>query len=179
MSLLGEDVARISEVVRLINEIAEQTNLLALNATIEAARAGDAGKGFAVVAHEVKQLANETAKATGEIASQIFSVQDRSKAMSEAVGTMSVVIEETAMISTGIAAAVEQQDAATSEISRSAQSASGSTHAASRSLGSVRDGAQETQAAAEQVLGASKELAHNGVMLQGIVDGFLADIRKA
>ena len=179
VSLLGEDVARISEVVRLINEIAEQTNLLALNATIEAARAGDAGKGFAVVAHEVKQLANETAKATGEIASQIFSVQDRSKAMSEAVGTMSVVIEETAMISTGIAAAVEQQDAATSEISRSAQSASGSTHAASRSLGSVRDGAQETQAAAEQVLGASKELAHNGVMLQGIVDGFLADIRKA
>jgi methyl-accepting chemotaxis protein len=177
VTTLHEDVGRIASVLSLINDIAEQTNLLALNATIEAARAGDAGKGFAVVAAEVKSLANETAKATGNIEAQMGSIQALSDQMAQAVKTIQAVVEDTESIAQGIAAAVEQQDAATAEIARSAQGAAQSTAVASANIEQVARGTAETQAAATQVLGASQELARNGVSMQGVVDDFLRAVR--
>jgi methyl-accepting chemotaxis protein len=174
---LADDVGRIGTVIGLINDIAEQTNLLALNATIEAARAGEAGKGFAVVASEVKALATQTANATGDIESQISSVQGGSEDMAKSVEMIREVISQTQTIASGIAAAVEQQNAATSEISRSAQGAADNTARVSTNMDVVSQGSVETRVAAEQVLGASQELARNGVTLQGVVDDFLEGIR--
>jgi methyl-accepting chemotaxis protein len=176
---LAESSTRIGEVVNLINDIASQTNLLALNATIEAARAGDAGKGFAVVANEVKSLANQTSKATGEIGSQIGAVQT---ATQEAVTAIKGIVErigEINQIASAIAAAVEQQSAATSEIARNVQQAANGTQQVSANIGGVTDAAEETGAAAAQVLSSSNSLAKEADSLHEVVKRFFADVKAA
>lgn len=170
--------AKIGEVVELINTIASQTNLLALNATIEAARAGDAGKGFAVVASEVKGLANQTAKATEEIAAQISAVQTETNNAVQAINSISQIINQVKDISSSIAAAVEEQGAATKEISNNVQQASQGTREVSTNVVSVTEAATQTGVAAEQVLTTASELAQNADVLRKEVDGFLSNIRE-
>ncbi|WP_420403467.1 methyl-accepting chemotaxis protein [Nisaea sp.] len=180
-SVIGLDQAaqKVGEIVDMINDIAEQTNLLALNATIEAARAGEAGKGFAVVASEVKNLANQTAQATDEIAGQISSMQSETSKAVDAIRTISETVNRISTIATGIASAVEEQNAATSEISRNVQQAAEGTTEVSSSIVSVNEGAQETGAAASQVLQTAQEVAHQSNTLNGIVDRFLNEVRTS
>jgi methyl-accepting chemotaxis protein len=176
---LAEGAQKIGAVVNLINEIASQTNLLALNATIEAARAGDAGKGFAVVASEVKSLANQTAKATEEIAAQIASIQ---QATGETVGSIEQiagVIGRINEITTTIAAAVEEQGAATQEISRNVQQAAQGTQEVSANIVQVTEASQQTGAAANQMLGASSELSKQAEVMKTQVERFIAAIKAA
>jgi methyl-accepting chemotaxis protein len=174
---LASAADRIGEVVRLINDIASQTNLLALNATIEAARAGDAGKGFAVVAGEVKNLANQTGRATEEIGGQIAAVQEETRRVVAAIKNISTTIDTVREISSGIASAVEQQGAATQEIARNVQQAALGTQQVSRTIGQVSDAATATGAASERVLGSSSGLARTSERLQGEVSQFLKAIR--
>jgi len=176
---LAESSARIGEVVNLINDIASQTNLLALNATIEAARAGDAGKGFAVVANEVKHLANQTAKATEEIGSQIGAVQSATQDAVVAISGIVQRIEEINQIAGAIAAAVEEQSAATAEIARNVQQAASGTQMVSSNIGGVTQAAEETGSAARLVLGSAQSLAGESQSLRSMVDGFLEAVRKA
>ena len=170
---------RIGDVTQLITSIAEQTNLLALNATIEAARAGNAGKGFAVVAQEVKQLAAQTAKATSEISGQIAEMQaatqDSVTAIKEIGGTIGRISE----IATTIAAAVEEQGAATQEITRNIQQAASGTAQVAGNISKVSDGAAKTGAASSDVLSASKALAEQSGRLKTEVHKFLDTIRAA
>jgi methyl-accepting chemotaxis protein len=176
---LAETAQKIGDVVKLINDIAGQTNLLALNATIEAARAGEAGKGFAVVASEVKSLANQTAKATEEIAAQITAIQG---ATGDAVGAIEGIgktIGELNHIATAIASAVEEQGAATKEIARNVQQAAAGTGEVSSNIGGVTQAATQTGASATQMLGAASELAQQAETLRGEVDRFLAQVRSA
>ncbi len=176
---LSAAAERIGDVIRLINDIAGQTNLLALNATIEAARAGEAGKGFAVVAGEVKNLANQTAKATEEIAAQISAIQG---ATGEAVGAIQGIahtIGEINDIATGIAEAVEQQGAATAEIARNVQDAAHGTSRVSTNIAGVNQAAGEAGTAATQVAAASGELSQQAERLSHQVDQFLASVRAA
>lgn len=174
---LAEAAQRIGEVVKLINDIAGQTNLLALNATIEAARAGDAGKGFAVVANEVKNLANQTARATGDIGGQIGSVQSATREAVDAIKVILHTIGRISEISSGIASAVEQQGAATTEIARNTGEAASGTESVSRSLGGLRDAVDETGGAASQVLSSAGNLAEQSTKLRTEVDGFIARVR--
>jgi len=174
---LAESSAKIGEVVKLINDIASQTNLLALNATIEAARAGDAGKGFAVVAGEVKNLANQTARATDEISAQIGSVQNATQQAVVAIGGIVKRIEEINGIAAAIAAAVEEQSSATSEIARNIQEAASGTRQVADSISGVTHAATETGAAAGQVLNSAKDLAGGTVSLRELVSAFLKDVR--
>jgi methyl-accepting chemotaxis protein len=176
---LAVSAQRIGEVVGLINDIASQTNLLALNATIEAARAGDAGKGFAVVASEVKSLASQTAKATEEISTQIFQIQEATKTSVEAIQSISATINEINKIVTAIAAAVEEQTTATQEIARNVQEAAKGTEDVSRNIANVKQAANDTGAASAQVLGAAGQLARSVSELRGEVDGFLTGVRAA
>ncbi|HIJ37478.1 MAG TPA: methyl-accepting chemotaxis protein [Rhodospirillaceae bacterium] len=174
---LADSSSRIGEVVSLINDIAAQTNLLALNATIEAARAGDAGKGFAVVANEVKNLANQTAKATGEIGTQIGAVQSATR---EAVGAIEAIvnrIDEINQIAGAIAAAVEEQGAATAEIARNVQQAAQGAQEVSTTIVGVTTAAGETGSAAGEVLSAAQSLARETVTLKGMIEGFLTGVR--
>ena len=179
MEGLADAAQKIGEVVQLIQDIASQTNLLALNATIEAARAGDAGKGFAVVASEVKSLATQTAKATEEIGGQINAIQAATgqavTAMKSIDGTIAAISE----ISTTIAAAMEEQGAATREITRNTQEAARGTQDVSANIGGVTQAASETGAAAAQVLESSGELGKQAETLRAEVDDFLAKIRAA
>ena len=153
---LSKAAARIGDVVELINTIAGQTNLLALNATIEAARAGEAGRGFAVVASEVKALAEQTAKATGEIGQQISGIQAATHESVNAIKEISGTIERLSEISSTIAAAVEEQGAATQEISRNVQQAAQGTQQVSSHITDVQQGASETGLASSQVLSAAQ-----------------------
>ena len=141
---LSNAASRIGDVVELINTIAGRTNLLALNATIEAARAGEAGRGFAVVASEVKALAEQTAKATGEIGQQIAGIQAATLKSVGAIKQISGTIEKLSEISSTIAAAVEEQGAATQEISRNVQQAAQGTQQVSSNITDVQRGASGT-----------------------------------
>ena len=170
-------VAHIGEVVSLINDVADQTNLLALNATIEAARAGDAGKGFAVVAGEVKNLANQTARATGEIANQIAKVQTGTGNAVKAIGEIAQVIAEMSEISTAIATSVEQQTAATAEIARNVEMASMGTGEVSANIQSVEQAATATGAAATQIHDSASDLSSQATRLSAEVAKFLAQVR--
>ena len=176
---LATNISKIDDVVQLINDIAEQTNLLALNATIEAARAGDAGKGFAVVASEVKALANQTAQATDEIQRQISTVQVMGNETSKGMATLLDAFKQTTEIAGSIAAAVEQQNASTIEISQSAGQAANSTDSVSMNIGDLRDGTQNARTASEQVFEASSMLSGQSESLQKVVEDFLRDIADA
>ena len=176
---LAVSASKIGEVVDLINDIASQTNLLALNATIEAARAGEAGKGFAVVATEVKSLADQTAKATDEIGSQISEIQGATNHAVEAIGSISETNAKVDGISTAIAAAMEEQGASTNEIASSVQSASTGTQEVSSNIAGVTQAATETGGAATGVLEATKELNTQADVLRGAVNEFLTKVKAA
>ena len=179
VSELSKAASRIGDVVELINTIAGQTNLLALNATIEAARAGDAGRGFAVVASEVKALAEQTAKATGEIGQQIAGIQSATHDSVAAIKEISGTIEKLSEISSTIAAAVEEQGAATQEISRNVQQAAQGTQEMSANITDVQRGASETGSASSQVLSAAKSLSGDSGRLRAEVSKFLTSVRAA
>ena len=176
---LAEGAKKIGDIVGLITNIASQTNLLALNATIEAARAGDAGKGFAVVASEVKSLAQQTAKATDEIGTQISQVQAATTEAVEAIRGISSVIEEIGAIATMIAAAVEEQGAATAEIARNVQQTAASTQTVTSNIAGVSQAANETGAAASQVLEAASGLSRQANGLSNEVSEFVTSVRAA
>ena len=176
---LSKAASRIGDVVELINTIAGQTNLLALNATIEAARAGEAGRGFAVVASEVKALAEQTAKATGEIGQQISGIQAATQDSVGAIREISGTIEKLSEISSTIAAAVEEQGAATQEISRNVQQAAQGTQQVSANITDVQRGATETGSASSQVLSAAKSLSSDSNRLKLEVGKFLNTVRAA
>jgi methyl-accepting chemotaxis protein len=179
MRRLSEGAQKIGTVIDLINNIAGQTNLLALNATIEAARAGEAGRGFAVVASEVKSLAEQTAKATAEIAGQIGDIQDATTESVNAIGAITAVIKSMNDISTAIAAAVEEQGSATTEISRSVQLAASSSGEVSTNISKITQSSGEAGAAASQVLTAASELSCQSEQLRTEVDKFLQTVRAA
>jgi methyl-accepting chemotaxis protein len=176
---LSKAAARIGDVVELINTIAGQTNLLALNATIEAARAGEAGRGFAVVASEVKALAEQTAKATGEIGQQIAGIQSATQESVGAIKEISGTIERLSEISSTIAAAVEEQGAATQEISRNVQQAAQGTMQVSSHISDVQHGSSETGSASSQVLSAAQSLSGESNRLKLEVGKFLNSVRAA
>jgi methyl-accepting chemotaxis protein len=179
VSELSKAATRIGDVVELINTIAGQTNLLALNATIEAARAGEAGRGFAVVASEVKALAEQTAKATGEIGQQINGIQAATQDSVNAIKEISGTIEKLSEISSTIAAAVEEQGAATQEISRNVQQAAQGTQQVSANITDVQRGATETGSASAQVLTAAQTLSGDSGRLKSEVSKFLTNVRAA
>jgi methyl-accepting chemotaxis protein len=179
MAGLATAAQKIGDVVRLIEEIASQTNLLALNATIEAARAGEAGKGFAVVASEVKTLATQTGKATEEISGQIAAVQAATQNSVSAINGIGETIRTISTISGTIAAAVEEQTAATREIARNVQQAAQGTSEVTENIVSVSQAANDTGAAAGQVLGSAEELSHQAELLRGELSRFIEVVRAA
>ena len=176
---LADASQKIGAVVALITDIANQTNLLALNATIEAARAGEAGKGFAVVAAEVKNLANQTAKATEEIGGQIAGVQTATRDAVTAIQIIGKTIGEINGIASTIAAAVEEQSAATKEIARNVEQASAGTQEVTSNITGVSQAANDTGSAASQVLASARELAQQSESLKGVVTRFLTDVKAA
>jgi methyl-accepting chemotaxis protein len=176
---LAKAAARIGDVVDLINTIAGQTNLLALNATIEAARAGDAGRGFAVVASEVKALAEQTAKATGDISQQINGIQAATEESVGAIKEIGATIGRMSEIASTIASAVEQQGAATQEISRNVQQAAQGTVQVTANITDVQRGASATGSASSQVLSAAQSLSGESARLKREVGKFLDSVRAA
>jgi methyl-accepting chemotaxis protein len=176
---LSQAAGRIGEVVQLITAIAQQTNLLALNATIEAARAGEAGKGFAVVASEVKQLATQTAKATDEISGHISGMQTATQVSVAAIKEIGQTIKRIAEIATAISAAVEEQGAATLEITRSVHSAAQSTSQVAGNINDVARGTSDTGTASSQVLASAGLLSSESARLRAEVENFLKMVRAA
>jgi methyl-accepting chemotaxis protein len=179
ISELSRTAERIGDVLKLITSIAEQTNLLALNATIEAARAGEAGRGFAVVASEVKALAAQTARATDDIGQHILGIQTATGASVAAIKKIGGTIRRISEIGATIAAAVEQQNAATDEISRNAQEVAGATAKVATSIGEVSHGASETGSASSQVLASAHSLSTESNRLKLEVSKFLDTVRSA
>jgi len=175
---LADAAHKIGEVVALITDIADQTNLLALNATIEAARAGEAGKGFAVVASEVKNLANQTAKATEEISAQIGGIQGATKDAVHAIESIGGTIGQMSEISSAIAAAVEEQGAATSEIARNVEQAAVGTSEVTSNITGVNQAANDTGQAAEMVLAAVNTLTAESDKLSHQVEDFLSNLKR-
>lgn len=179
VSQLSTAAERVGAIIDMISAIAGQTNLLALNATIEAARAGEAGRGFAVVAAEVKSLADQTAKATAEISSQIAAIQTSTSQAVDAINGITQRIQAMSDVSSSIATAVEQQGMATREIVSSVNQASAGTGEVTTNISQVAQGAEETEAAANNVLTSSSALVKQAEHLRQQVDGFLANIRAA
>jgi methyl-accepting chemotaxis protein len=177
IATLAHAVDGISQVVKLINDIAERTNLLALNATIEASRAGDAGRGFAVVATEVKSLANQTARATSQIISQIGLVQSGTQSAITAIGAIQQVIDGLEQRATQIAAAVEQQGAATQEIAGSADRAASGTRDVSTNIVCVMDTVGETGEAAHRVLEAANDVTNQTAVVNAAIEQFIMEIK--
>ena len=170
--------ARIGDVVELINTIAGQTNLLALNATIEAARAGEAGRGFAVVATEVKTLAAQSAHAADEINRHVGTIETDIGAVANAIKLASDVIHTMEETSNTVAAAMEQQDAATGEIARAVELAASAAKGVSNNLAGVRDATGETQKSAARVVASSDALQRQADRLSGSVAEFLDEVKK-
>lgn len=179
VSGLAEAVTKIGAVVTLIQSIAEQTNLLALNATIEASRAGEAGKGFAVVASEVKALADQTGKATLEIADQIDAIQSSGEHAITAINSMTGTIDRVSSGSTAIAGAVEQQDAAVSEIAGSVAQAAAGTAQVTESITALSTNVSETDQSATAALNAAETLSHDADRLKTALAEFMDQIRAA
>ncbi|HTC20692.1 MAG TPA: methyl-accepting chemotaxis protein, partial [bacterium] len=172
VTLLGKSGTEIGQVIKVITSIAEQTNLLALNATIEAARAGEAGKGFAVVANEIKELARETARSTGDISQKIEAIQGNTQASVTAIGKITDIINQVNDISNTIASAVEEQTATTNEIGRNiTQAARGSSEIAG-SISGVAQAAKGTSKGANDVQAASQGLSQIASGLQKLVGQF-------
>ena len=180
-NISGLDTAaqKIGEVVTLIQDIAEKTNLLALNATIEAARAGEMGKGFAVVASEVKALANQTARATEDIAAQVSAIQHATVEAVEGIQGISAVMEEVDTYAATIAAAIEQQGSATSEISRNVGEAASGTKAVVGNVGDIGDAVEESTQAAQQMRNATNSVASRAQALGASVEAFLDEVAAA
>jgi methyl-accepting chemotaxis protein len=179
VATLAQTAQKIGDVVKLIENIASQTNLLALNATIEAARAGEAGKGFAVVASEVKLLANQTADATHEIQTQIHAIQNATTETVSDIANIGTTIGRLNDTTIAIAAAVEEQGAATGEITRNVHQAADGTQNVARNIANVSSAADETGAAAAQVLGSATELSQQAERLRQDVASFVAAVRAA
>ncbi|MEQ9326115.1 MAG: methyl-accepting chemotaxis protein [Rhodospirillales bacterium] len=175
LSTAAEEVGK---VITLIQDIAEQTNLLALNATIEAARAGEAGKGFAVVASEVKNLANQTARATDEIKSKIDEIQSETTSTAESIAGFGETIRQIDELSTAISAAVEEQGAATAEIARNVEEAAANTDDISRLMGGVADAASQTDTVAHDQETAVSDLNDKNSQLKKAIEDFIRNVAK-
>ena len=175
---LAQAASKIGEVVALITDIADQTNLLALNATIEAARAGEAGKGFAVVASEVKNLANQTAKATEDISTQVGGIQTATSQAVTAIGGIGTVVRNISANASAIAAAVEEQGAATGEIARNVENVASDTQSIAELVQDMTGATQGTGMAADMVQDASKSVAHLQTELKSGVDTFFVEMKK-
>jgi len=176
---LAGTAARIGSVVSMINDIAGQTNLLALNATIEAARAGEAGKGFAVVANEVKSLATQTTRATGEVADEATGIRDATNAAVEAIGSITSSIRDLEGVSTTVASAMEEQTVATREIAESVSVVAEGTNDLSASVDRVSAAAKRAGGAAGEVLSATQEVRSESDVLFAAIERFLGALRAA